>query len=158
MKKFAIIIITVLILSGLSYFFLKQNNNKKVMNQDMSNMNTDMNTDMNTENKSSNGDTNIIVDRNNNGNKDEVMNSNHVLIKDFKFDSNDMTIKKGTTITWTNEDLAPHTVTENDGKSGPDSKNLNKGDSYSYTFNTTGSYNYHCSIHPNMTAVVKVVE
>jgi plastocyanin len=59
------------------------------------------------------------------------------------------------TVSWTNDDFAPHTITSDSGLflSG----NLNSGQSYSFTFLTTGTYTYHCSYHPWMhgTIVVK---
>ena len=78
-----------------------------------------------------------------------------VAIAGFAFDPASLTIKVGTTIKWTNQDTAPHTVTADDKSWG--SGDLNKGDSFSYTFNQAGSYAYHCGVHPNMKATVTVV-
>lgn len=58
------------------------------------------------------------------------------------------------TVTWVNNDIAPHTVTDTGVfDSGP----INRGGSWSYTFTTPGTYNYHCSYHPWMhgTVIVK---
>jgi len=77
-----------------------------------------------------------------------------VSISNFKFLPAALTVSKGTTVTWTNNDTAPHTVTGNNG--GPASQTLTPGQTYRYTFNTTGTFNYHCSIHPMMTATVVV--
>ena len=84
--------------------------------------------------------------------------SNAVSIKDFAFSPRQLTVKKGTTVTWTNTDSAAHTVTETDGQDGPDSKSLASGASYSFTFATAGTFKYLCSIHPSMTATVVVTE
>lgn len=73
-----------------------------------------------------------------------------VTIKNFAFNPAVITIKKGDTVNWTNEDSVPHTVTG----AGFDSRTLSPGKSYSYTFNDAGSYDYVCSIHPNMKAKV----
>lgn len=64
-----------------------------------------------------------------------------------------ITVKHGTTITWTNNDVTAHTVTGNGWASG----NLDPGASYSHTFNTAGSYDYHCTIHTVMQGTVNVV-
>jgi plastocyanin len=81
-----------------------------------------------------------------------------VTIQDFAFGPSAVTVKKGTTVTWTNKDSAAHTVTETDGKDGPKSGTLETGKSYSFTYNTVGTFSYHCSIHPSMTGTVTVTE
>ncbi|HSX29243.1 MAG TPA: cupredoxin family copper-binding protein [Candidatus Saccharimonadales bacterium] len=85
---------------------------------------------------------------------------NAVAIQDFAFSPATLTVKKGTTVTWTNKDSASHTVTSDDDATGEklDSKVLGNGDSYSMTFTATGTYGYHCALHPNMTAKVIVTE
>lgn len=84
--------------------------------------------------------------------------TNSVTIQNFAFSPADITVKKGTTVTWTNQDSTPHTVTETDGKTGPSSGDITKGNHYSFTFDTAGTFQYHCSIHPNMTGTVTVTE
>jgi plastocyanin len=79
-----------------------------------------------------------------------------VAISNFTFSPNQITVKAGTKVSWTNSDGAAHTVTSNSGAF--DSGTLNPGNSYSFTFNTPGTYNYHCTIHPNMTASVVVTQ
>ena len=80
-------------------------------------------------------------------------------IKNFNFSQKSLKIKKGTTVTWTNRDSAKHDITPNDpSDSFMGSKLLGQGESYSFTFNTVGSYDYICSPHPYMTAMVEVVE
>jgi len=73
--------------------------------------------------------------------------------KNFAFEPKTVTIKVGQTVTWTNQDSVTHTVT---GDGGIDSGDLSKGKSYSKTFDTAGTFNYHCSIHPSMTGQVIV--
>jgi plastocyanin len=58
------------------------------------------------------------------------------------------------TVTWTNTDTAPHTVTALDGSFN--SGNLNPGDSFTYTFRTPGTYAYFCEYHPWMKGVIIV--
>ncbi len=79
-----------------------------------------------------------------------------VIIKDYSFAPATITVKKGTTVTWTNEDIAKHTVTGDQG--GPSSEFFGKGQSYSYTFDKAGTYPYHCEPHPYMTATIIVTE
>lgn len=81
-----------------------------------------------------------------------------VTIANFAFSPADITVKKGTTVTWTNKDSAAHTVTETDGKAGPASSDLPQGKSYSFTYDTVGTFAYHCSIHPDMIGTVTVTD
>ncbi len=78
-----------------------------------------------------------------------------VQIDDFAFSPPSLTVKAGTTVTWRNKDDIPHTVASSKRlfKSGA----LDTADSYSFTFNEPGSYQYFCSLHPHMTAT-SVVE
>lgn len=79
-------------------------------------------------------------------------------ITDFAFDDSVIRIKAGTTVTWTNRDVAPHTVTEGTPGSDPafDSGMLEQGESWSMTFTEPGEYDYYCLPHPFMTARVIV--
>lgn len=79
-----------------------------------------------------------------------------VAIKGFAFSPASLTVKAGTKVTWTNQDSDAHTVTS-DGSGGPlNSKAMNTGDTFSYTFGRPGTYKYLCTIHPFMTATVTV--
>ncbi|MEW6329689.1 MAG: cupredoxin domain-containing protein [Candidatus Micrarchaeota archaeon] len=69
-----------------------------------------------------------------------------VIIQNFAFNPPALTVGVGTTVKWTNQDSAPHTI-----KSGAfNSGNLNKGDSFEFKFNTKGTYDYLCGLHPSM--------
>ncbi len=83
-----------------------------------------------------------------------VTSGNKVTIANFTFNSNDLHVAAGTTVTWTNNDNAPHTVSADDGSFT--SATLNNGDTYSKTFSTVGTYHYHCNIHSMMKAEVVV--
>lgn len=72
-----------------------------------------------------------------------------VAIKSSTFTPAIVEISKGTTVTWTNDDGVPHTVTSISGAF--DSGNLEPGKTYSYTFNQAGPFEYSCSNHPSMT-------
>jgi plastocyanin len=82
--------------------------------------------------------------------------ANAVTIQGFAFSPATITVKVGTTVTWTNRDQDAHTVTASKGPFK--SKTLNTGDTYSYTFTTAGSFDYLCAIHPFMTAKVVVTK
>jgi amicyanin len=78
-----------------------------------------------------------------------------VTITNFAFAPAVITIKAGTTVTWTNKDEEPHTVTFT--VLGTRSPNLTgTAVTYSKSFSTPGSYDYHCSIHPFMHGTVVV--
>ena len=77
-----------------------------------------------------------------------------VKIANFTFNQAVVTVKRGTTVTWTNDDDIPHTVTAND-KSFK-SKVLDSGQSFSFTFAKAGEFGYFCSLHPHMTGKVIV--
>jgi nitrite reductase (NO-forming) len=67
---------------------------------------------------------------------------------------NELRVKVGTTVTWTNDDDQMHTVTDVGG--GFDSGFLNPGDTWSYTFESEGEFEYFCQPHPWMRAKVIV--
>lgn len=69
-----------------------------------------------------------------------------VSIVNFAFSPATLTVPKGTTVTWTNEDSSSHTVTGGDFDSGT----LAKGESYSHSFDEAGTFDYTCTIHPSM--------
>lgn len=87
---------------------------------------------------------------------------NQVAIKDFAFSPAKITVKKGTTVTWTNEDSVGHNVVADDATNSgglPTSHALlAQGQTFSHTFNEVGTFNYHCAPHPHMKGVVEVVE
>ncbi len=76
-----------------------------------------------------------------------------VAIKDFKFQPDSVTIKKGGTVTWTNMDSVTHDVRFKDAES----PNLKKGETYSRTFEEAGTFEYTCDIHPYMKGKVAVI-
>jgi plastocyanin len=82
-----------------------------------------------------------------------------VSMKNIAFDPKTLTINKGTTVTWTNDDSVNHDVTKKGGP-GPDfssgNGNLAGGDTYKQTFNTPGTIDYVCTIHPGMTGKIVV--
>jgi plastocyanin len=78
----------------------------------------------------------------------------NVKIDNFSFEPAVLTIAPGTTVTWVNADDVPHVVRAEDKtfKSPP----LDTDDTFSYTFETKGTYPYFCSLHPKMVGKVVV--
>ena len=70
-------------------------------------------------------------------------------IKSSTFVPDIVEISKGTTVIWTNDDGVKHTITSISGAF--DSGNINPGQTYSYTFNQAGPFEYRCANHPSMT-------
>ncbi len=70
---------------------------------------------------------------------------NTVSMKNIAFNPSSLTINKGASVTWTNDDSTTHTVTSDTGVW--DSGNLSPGQTYTRQFNDTGTFPYHCSIH-----------
>jgi plastocyanin len=85
-------------------------------------------------------------------------------LTDTAFSPNPVQVSVGDTITWTNDDSQPHTVTS--GQNGqPDGKfdsspNFNPllapGQTFEHTFTEAGQYPYYCALHPNMVGTVSV--
>lgn len=74
----------------------------------------------------------------------------------FAFSPASMSIKVGTTVTWTNNTGAPHTVTSDSGDPASFNGSVGGGATFSFTFTTPGTYQYHCNIHPYMAATITV--
>jgi amicyanin len=83
-----------------------------------------------------------------------VTNVTQVTIANFAYAPSNIQVSAGTTVTWTNQDSAPHTVTFKNGMK--DSGWLRQGQSFSYTFTTPGTFDYYCTVHPTMVAHVTV--
>ena len=77
-----------------------------------------------------------------------------IIVKDFMFNPTTLTVKAGSTVTWTNMDDEPHTVVSDTGlfRSG----GMDKNDSFSFKFDKPGTYHVTCSIHPRMVGTVVV--
>ena len=86
--------------------------------------------------------------------EDEKPAAASVAIDNFSFTPKEISVEKGTTVTWTNRDDVPHTVVSADKKFK--SKALDTDDKFTYTFTDAGTYVYFCSVHPIMTGKVIV--
>ncbi|MES2211056.1 MAG: plastocyanin/azurin family copper-binding protein [Chloroflexota bacterium] len=78
-----------------------------------------------------------------------------VAIIDNAFQPADLTVKVGTTVTWTNKGQRGHTVSTSDGGFGSDGT-LKSGATYSRAFDTAGTFAYFCAIHSSMKATITV--
>ena len=76
-----------------------------------------------------------------------------IVITEYKFTPATINIRVNETATWRNEGNVTHDVTMDNGLFDVD---LEAGDSFSYVFNETGIYDYHCDIHPSMKGRVVV--
>jgi len=76
-----------------------------------------------------------------------------VKIDNFSYTPQQITVKAGTTVVWTNGDDIPHTVVSA-GKFR--SKTMDTDNAFSFTFTSAGDYKYFCSLHPHMTGMIKV--
>lgn len=60
----------------------------------------------------------------------------------------------GDTVSITNEDTIGHTWTEVDGEF--DSGTLAEGETFEFTFDEAGEFDYFCSVHPEMAGTITV--
>src|SRR5829696_5067355 len=84
------------------------------------------------------------------------------------YSPNPVEVNVGGTVTWINDDLAPHTATAGSSSSGStgmfggtdDSPDIigPEGDTQSFTFDEAGEFEYYCTLHPNMVGTVVVTE
>lgn len=77
-----------------------------------------------------------------------------VSIANFAFNPADISATVGQTVTFTNNDSAPHTATLDDDSCT--TENLNEGDSGGLTLSAAGTYPFHCAVHPNMKGTITV--
>jgi plastocyanin len=84
----------------------------------------------------------------------ETPEATRIVVKDFMFNPTPLTVKAGSTVTWTNMDDEPHTAVSDTGvfKSG----GLDTNDSFSFKFDKPGTYHYTCTIHPRMVGTIVV--
>ncbi|BBX40087.1 hypothetical protein MSIM_15380 [Mycobacterium simiae] len=82
------------------------------------------------------------------------VSGDQVAIDGFAFVPAALTVKAGTSVTWTNRDEEPHTVAATDGAFH--SPGMGTGATFTHTFATAGTFDYVCSIHPMMHGTVVV--
>ena len=79
-----------------------------------------------------------------------------VSIKNMAFNPLSLSITTGTTVTWVNNDNTAHTVTADDGSFN--SGTIAVGAKFTRAFSTTGTFAYHCTLHPEMVGTVVVAK
>jgi plastocyanin len=79
---------------------------------------------------------------------------NSVSMVDYAFNPSSMSVKAGTTVTWTNGGTQDHTVTADDGSF--DSGHVAVGKTFTETFSTPGTVKYNCTIHDQMTGTITI--
>jgi plastocyanin len=80
---------------------------------------------------------------------DAAAESLAVEIKDFAYNPPETTVPIGGSVTWTNQDAAPHTATGLD-REALQSGAMATGESFTQAFDTAGTFEYFCEFHPNM--------
>ena len=94
------------------------------------------------------------------GGREEGQKTVEVKMQNVEFMPRDVTVQRGGTVRWTNEESVPHDVTKKSGpghgfKSGRPG-GMNKGDTFEQSFTTPGKIDYLCTVHPKMTATITV--
>ena len=77
-----------------------------------------------------------------------------VIIDNFTFSPTPLTVKVGSTVTWFNHDDIPHSIVCLALKLT--SHPLDTDDSFAYTFEKAGTFDYLCGLHPHMHGQVVV--
>ena len=78
-------------------------------------------------------------------------------IPSISFDPEELTVPAGTTVTWTNSDDLPHTVTKDGGPGAEfDSGDIEPGGEFEQTFDEPGTVDYICTIHPGQAGSITV--
>lgn len=92
-----------------------------------------------------------VFQSSNNGVADKLPGQ-EVHIKSFGFQPDAMLLKKGTTVTWINDDTVPHQIQFKDFAS----KEIAPGKKFSHTFETRGINDYICTLHPETKARIVI--
>ncbi len=79
---------------------------------------------------------------------------NTVVIKNFSFSPATLTVKVGETVNWVNQDLSGHSATSD--STTFDTGVFDSGSTKSVTFDKSGTFTYHCTVHPNMKGTIIV--
>ena len=82
---------------------------------------------------------------------------NQIVIKDFHFSPQTVTVKSGEKLTWINRDEEPHTIVSVE-KQFKKSSALDTDQEFTITAGAPGTYTYFCSVHPKMTGTIIVVK
>jgi len=77
-------------------------------------------------------------------------------LADRAYTPDEVDVAVGTAVTWKNTDSVAHTSTSTSNVNGWDSGIVAPGGQFSFTFQTAGTFRYHCAIHPGMVGTVVV--
>jgi plastocyanin len=137
----AIVIIVILAVGGWAIFGRGKSSNSSIYGN---------NTNTSTQNKQSSNNSPTA-------NAGQASMTGTVNITNMMFTPSQITVAKGGTVTWTNNDSTTHTVVDDlSNVGGPNSGDIAPGATYSFTFTKTGSFQYHCNIHPSMRGTIVV--
>lgn len=81
-----------------------------------------------------------------------------ITIKNFLYSPDPSTVKVGQKVSVTNDDAAPHTLTEKSGSPTFDSGTILHGHTKTITFTKPGTYKYYCQFHATMSGTVTVTQ
>jgi plastocyanin len=83
-----------------------------------------------------------------------AQDAGQIVIKDYMFAPNSVTVKAGTSVKWINKDDEPHTVVSDTTlfRSGA----IDTDETFSFKFDKPGTYHFTCSIHPRMVGTIVV--
>lgn len=84
----------------------------------------------------------------------QAVTNSLVIMKNLKYSPSTITISVGTTVNWVNQESLSHTITSDTELF--DSGVMSEGESYSFTFNEKGTFQYHCTLHSGMRGTVIV--
>jgi plastocyanin len=79
-----------------------------------------------------------------------------IAITNYSFHPATLTVQKGSTVTWVNQDEDVHTIKGVDGPEAFNSPALDSGSRFGFTFQKAGTYRYVCTVHPYMHGVIVV--
>ncbi len=139
-KTIVILLVLVIVIVGGYFIFFNNNSNQTPVDNSQTNTPPVENTSVNIVNNST---TTVAAPA------QPVASNITIGIKNFAFSPSSTTIKVGTKVTWINNDSVPHTITSDSGNL-LNSSQLSPGQSFTFTFTSPGTTNYHCSIHPTM--------
>ncbi|MGZ4863796.1 MAG: cupredoxin domain-containing protein [Halobacteriota archaeon] len=81
-------------------------------------------------------------------------NQNTVSVQNYAFSPASLNIQKGANVTWKNDDSVQHTIVSD--TQAFTSPTLNTGETYTFQFNSTGTFPYYCSLHTYMKGTITV--
>ncbi len=100
--------------------------------------------------------TNSTPNHSSEGNMSAHSETTRVVIDNFAYAPREITVAPGTRVSWVNRDDVPHTVTSTAKPKVFDSGALDDESPFTFVFQTPGTYEYFCAVHPHMSGKVIV--